>query len=345
MTELLLIFSFGLMAALLFWPGIGVISRWRDARRRQVRVRQEDALKHILKCEVNGQVPTLNSVTGALHLRDNVAADLLNTMELSRLITHAEGRLMLLPAGRELALHIVRAHRLWESYLAEQTGVDESQWHRLAERKEHSISPQEAEVLEARLGHPLVDPHRDAIPESGGELDADSGQPLNTAPLNLPLEIVHIEDEPDAVYRQILALGLRPGMRICVFVKERDCVRIWSEGREIALAPILANNIAYVSVPGATAADLFEEEYLAGLLPGEQARVISLSAACRGAERRRLFDLGFVPGTLIEVEMISPSGDPIAYRVRGTVIALRREQAKHIRIGQRMKVPEPILTS
>ncbi len=345
MTETLLAFSFLFIAGLLFLPGFGVISRWRDAQRRQVRVRREDALKHILKCEVNGQVPTLSNVVGALHVSDAAAAELLKDMERNRLISHADGRLTLLPAGRELALHIVRAHRLWESYLADQTGIDEAQWHRLAERKEHSISPEQADNLEARLGNPILDPHGDTIPESGGELVADLGQPLNTAPLNIPVEIVHIEDEPDAVYRQILALGLRPGMRLCVFVKETECVRIWVEGRELALAPILANNIAFVPVPGATPADLFEEEYLSDLEPGEQARVISLSAACRGAERRRLLDLGFVPGTLIEVEMISPTGDPIAYRVRGTVIALRNEQARVIRIGLRTSSNEPVLKS
>jgi DtxR family transcriptional regulator, Mn-dependent transcriptional regulator len=274
-------------------------------------------------------------VVGALHIKDDSATELLSGMEHNRLVSYGEGRLSLLPAGRELALHIVRAHRLWESYLADQTGVEEAHWHRLAEQKEHSISPEQAVDLEARLGNPILDPHGDTIPAPGGDLVADLGHPLNTAPLNIPLEIVHIEDEPDAVYRQILALGLRPGMRICVFVKESDCVRIWSEGRELALAPILANNIAFVPVPGATAADLVEEEYLSDLELGEEAKVISLSVACRGAERRRLLDLGFVPGTPIEVEMISPAGDPIAYRVRGTVIALRQEQAGVIRIGHR----------
>jgi Fe2+ transport system protein FeoA len=44
-----------------------------------------------------------------------------------------------------------------------------------------------------------------------------------------------------------------------------------------------------------------------------------------------LLDLGFVPGTEVSVELKSPNGDPTAYRVRGAVIALRREQAALIR--------------
>lgn len=60
------------------------------------------------------------------------------------------------------------------------------------------------------------------------------------------------------------------------------------------------------------------------------ARVLRLDS--EGVARRRLFDLGFTPGTLIRVEARSPLGDPTAYRVRDTVIALRREQARQIAV-------------
>lgn len=66
------------------------------------------------------------------------------------------------------------------------------------------------------------------------------------------------------------------------------------------------------------------------LQPGQTAAVVSLS--CTGPNRRRMLDLGILPGTTIAVEMVSPLGDPIAYRVRGAVIALRREQAREISI-------------
>lgn len=69
---------------------------------------------------------------------------------------------------------------------------------------------------------------------------------------------------------------------------------------------------------------------LSSLAPGQRARVSHLSPACTGAERRRMLDLGFVSDTIVEVDMRSPGGDPTAYRVRGTLIALRREQASLI---------------
>lgn len=51
-----------------------------------------------------------------------------------------------------------------------------------------------------------------------------------------------------------------------------------------------------------------------------------------GAERRRLMDLGLTPGTVVRIEQTSPLGDPTAYRIRGSVIALRRSQARGIRV-------------
>ena len=54
----------------------------------------------------------------------------------------------------------------------------------------------------------------------------------------------------------------------------------------------------------------------------------------KSTERRRLFDLGILPGTRIENVMSSPLGDPVAYRIRNSVVALRREQAILIEVEE-----------
>ncbi len=61
---------------------------------------------------------------------------------------------------------------------------------------------------------------------------------------------------------------------------------------------------------------------------GQCCRVLGLDAI--GTQRRRMLDLGLVNGTNVEALHKSPSGDPVAYFVRGTVIALRREDAGKI---------------
>lgn len=317
--------------AALFWPRHGFVARWRRARELTARSRREDVLKHLLKCEVNEREATLDSIAGALQVRTGDAAELVQDLEARGLVAHDASKLRLEAGGREMALHIVRAHRLWESYLAEQTGIAETEWHQRAERQEHLLTPQETDALAARLGHPTHDPHGDVIPGRRENLPADSGQPLGALPLEASAVIMHIEDEPPPVYAQLCAEGLRPGMRVTMLEKTPQRLRFWADGNEHILAPILANNItvaALAETPMPT-----EERLLNQLRHGERSRVLGLAPACRGAERRRLLDLGFVAGTPVEIEIASPLGDPVGYRVRGTVIALRREQAGLIRIA------------
>jgi Fe2+ transport system protein FeoA len=63
---------------------------------------------------------------------------------------------------------------------------------------------------------------------------------------------------------------------------------------------------------------------------GKEATVVNLTSV--GLNRRRMMDLGILPGTQIVAEMVSPLGDPTAYRVRGTVVALRSEQSCEVEI-------------
>jgi DtxR family Mn-dependent transcriptional regulator len=317
------------------WPRHGLLPRWRRAQRLARQSRREDALKHILKSEANGRTPTLDSIAGALQITTGAAARLLEDLENRGLLSFEEGRMRLSLTGQELGMHIVRAHRLWESYLAEETGVAEDEWHRQAERQEHLLTPEEANHLAARLGYPTRDPHGDAIPKAGGVLEGDAGRSLNSVEPETPVLITHIEDEPETVYRQLVAEGLRHGMKAFVIEKSPTRTRFWADGNEHVLAPVLAENVSVEPLPQLRARDLIDEEFLSGLKPGGRARVVGLSPACRGPERRRLLDLGFVPGTAVEIEMVSPGGDPTAYRVRGTVVALRREQANLVRISSR----------
>ena len=68
------------------------------------------------------------------------------------------------------------------------------------------------------------------------------------------------------------------------------------------------------------------------LKPGEEAEVIHVSPTCRGQQRRRLLDFGIVPGTNISIHMNSPMRDPVAYLVKDTIVALRKNQARKVLI-------------
>ncbi|WML39890.1 FeoA family protein [Neobacillus sp. OS1-2] len=67
------------------------------------------------------------------------------------------------------------------------------------------------------------------------------------------------------------------------------------------------------------------------LVNGEKGNLIKLTSLnLDGVMRRRLLDLGFVKGAMVEVVRKSPLGDPIAFRVSQTTIALRKEESSRI---------------
>lgn len=73
-----------------------------------------------------------------------------------------------------------------------------------------------------------------------------------------------------------------------------------------------------------------ETDTLDAMTPGRHAAVSAL--LCSGSIRRRLLDLGMIPGTRVVCIGRSPLGDPSAYLVRGAVIALRRKDCRQILI-------------
>ena len=330
------------VVALLFWPGAGLYGRWQRARSLTTRVLREDTLKHIHKCEMEGRRPTVDSIAGALQIPPNRVAGVLEDMQESHLMMVVDGSFRLTSQGREAALHIVRAHRLWERYLADQTGFEEAEWHEKAERFEHTLPVSEVDALSARLGNPTHDPHGDPIPDAAGKFVAHGGVPLTGRTLDEPLRIVHIEDEPETVYAQLVAEGLYPGMTVRLIEASSRRIRFWANGDEHVLAPLLASNISVVPLPEAApdvgpqvpAGTAEAEERLSALKPGQRGQVTGISPRCRGPERRRLMDLGILPGTVVAAEMASPGGDPTAYRIRDALIALREEQAQLINIAR-----------
>jgi DtxR family Mn-dependent transcriptional regulator len=317
------------LSVVLFWPGTGLAWRWRRGSAASDRVEVEDALKHIWDGEYRQRPATLESLAGALGLTGRAAAELVDRLGRLDLLDHDDSTLRLTGEGRREALRVIRIHRLWERYLADETGLDAREWHAHAERREHLTSDQQAAALAATLGHPRFDPHGDPIPMPSGEVPPHQGMPLTKLAVDQVAEVLHIEDEPEAVFAQIVAAGLMPGMRVRVLERTPQRLRVEAETDEIVLAPVVAANVTVLPIeqPDHQTAAMTR---LSSIDLGEAAEVVALAATCRGAQRRRLLDLGLVPGTRVASELRGPSGDPTAYRIRGALIALRRDQAHHI---------------
>ena len=321
-----------IFAAVLFWPGKGIIPRRARLRKTTIRVLIEDALKHLYNCEYTNVSCTIHSVAGSLNISGNEAANLISNLEGLGLIKSSSDELQLTPEGRSYALRVIRVHRLLERYLADETNVSETEWHSIAEEKEHAISPEQAEVLAAQLGNPIVDPHGDPIPSASGQIPKRKGVPLTLLKEGESATVVHIEDEPKEIYAQLIAEGLCPGIQIRVIESTGRRIKFSAENEECVLAPSFAS---YVTVfPVSKEKGREAHITLSKLKPGKEATVIRISNFIRGQQRRRLMDFGIVPGTKISAEFSSLGSDPVAYKIRGALIALRRNHTDHIFIEE-----------
>ncbi len=329
LTWVFLFVGIAITWAVLLWPDKGLVARWKSWRVAVERERIEDALKILLDHQWENRPASPESLAASLRLSGAETLRLITRIVAQKLVQMSGNELVLTPEGERLALQMARAHRLWERYLADEARMPLEQIHHEAHRMEHGMTPEQVNELDAALGHPLRDPHGDPIPNRSGQVPSSCNTPLTAWPVGQPARIVHLEDEPPIAYAQILAEGLRLSQTVRILEASPERYTLTDGENEYLLAPAVAANVCVEPLPEMQAmpAGVFP---LANLKDRAPAEIIALDEACHGFTRRRFLDLGLTPGTTIYPELTNAFGDPRAYRVRGTLIALRRDQAAQI---------------
>lgn len=323
------------MTALSILAGAAILAllageTFRRLRRRRTargRTRIEDALKHLFDQEYRGLQASFASLRGMLAVNDGELMALLGRMQEQGLVTASGREFRLTPDGERVARQIVRAHRLLERYFADEARLPLRDVHAAAERREHALTRDQVDALDASLGHPRLDPHGDPIPGPDGQISPARDTPVTAWPADTLGTITHLEDEPPLAFAQILAEGLRIGQVVRILESTPERIVLSDGEHEFRLAPAVAANVYLTPAVHAASAGQMS---LADLPRGHAAEVVALDEGCQGFSRRRLMDLGFTPGARLEPALDTFAGDPRAYRVRGTLVALRQEQARQV---------------
>tara|TARA_R110002049_G_scaffold309094_1_gene516827 strand:- start:20525 stop:21547 length:1023 start_codon:yes stop_codon:yes gene_type:complete len=330
-SALILFFVFATVLYLFFRP----IKGWFWILKKNVisneKIIIEDILKQLYHFENSGNKVDMKTLVQVLDFNNHRIVEAVKKMTINDLIYFESDVLKLTDAGRDYALRIVRVHRLWERYLAEKTGFHKTEWHDRAEAMEHKLDHNQTNILAARLGNPKFDPHGDPIPTRTGKIAQVNGVELPLLAVNRVGRITHIEDEPEVIYKQILAENIHIGSLIRVTENNATRIVFQSEGEEFRLAPIVAANLTVSPIEK----EVFLEDNIArlsSLKADETAKIIGISKESRGDSRRRLLDLGFVKNAKISIDLMNPLGEPHAYLIKGTSIALRKDQAAKILI-------------
>jgi DtxR family transcriptional regulator, Mn-dependent transcriptional regulator len=116
----------------------------------------------------------------------------------------------LTPAGAQIALEIIRHHRLIELYLAEALGYEWDKVDAEAEQLEHVISEEFEDKISAMLGDPTVDPHGDPIPAKDGSVAPLSRLTLSEVEAGQLARVARVRDDDPALLRYLAELGIVP---------------------------------------------------------------------------------------------------------------------------------------
>jgi DtxR family transcriptional regulator, Mn-dependent transcriptional regulator len=117
-------------------------------------------------------------------------------------------------AGQEMALRMIRRHRVLELFLVEVLGYTWDQVHEEAERLEHAASDDLVNRMAGYLGEPSTDPHGHPIPGAGGEFLDHRYPTLADLEVGRRAVLRRVSDQDPEMLRYLAGLALRPGARV-----------------------------------------------------------------------------------------------------------------------------------
>lgn len=179
----------------------------------------EDYLKGIFQLQKDGKAVATSELARHLNIGDGSVTGMVKKLSDRKLIRYTPYRgVFLTPAGRRLALQMIRRHRLWEMFLVRFLGYGWDEIHNEADRLEHAASEETIHRLEKMLGFPKTDPHGDPIPDRHGDLAGTLEAPLSEFDAGDAVEIVRVVDNQE-VLQHAARLGL--GLNAKVSIKEK----------------------------------------------------------------------------------------------------------------------------
>lgn len=202
--------------------------------------RSQDYLKAIWNiAEYSREPAQLGELAARVGQKTTTAAEAIRRLAAKGLVLSEPYRgVTLTEQGNELAVAMVRRHRLLETFLVQVLGYTWDEVHDDAELLEHSVSDRFMERIDAHLGHPERDPHGDPIPDARGRVGAVGWVGLDTVGAGETVTVEQTEDRDPQLLRYLAEHGLVPGTRLTVLGPPlAGMVQVRAgDGREVVLA-------------------------------------------------------------------------------------------------------------
>ncbi|MDX9863734.1 MAG: FeoA domain-containing protein [Anaerolineaceae bacterium] len=268
---------------------------------------------------------------------------------------------LLTEEGQQFACRILRRHRLWEVFLVDKLGFSYEEAHEIACQLEHDTANSLADRLDAFLEYPSVNPLGEPIPRGEENLQVRpvvkltailAGQRVRVLRSDLDgaardflsengiqrgawLQVMASSDEAVLVKMGESVLSVMSELAQAIFVEADPSVELpenvvmAAQACQINMAqdveePIIKENKRMEQ----SANIIVQQQTLNNLKVGQRGIVVSVKSS--GPIKRRMMDMGLVPGSEVRVLRVAPLGDPIEFEVKGYSLSLRKSEAKNI---------------
>jgi DtxR family transcriptional regulator, Mn-dependent transcriptional regulator len=206
----------------------------------------EDYLKAIYVLEMNGEKVNNSALANHMGFAPASATNMVKKLAQLNLVEYEPYQgVRLTRLGRQVALEVLRHHRLLELFLHETLAMSWDRVHDEAEKLEHVISETLEDAIAAVLGQPTVDPHGDPIPSKDGQVVRQAGVPLSEVSINQVYILVRVLHQDQERLHYLGSLGLYPGTRVNVVERTpfNGPLLIEIEGEKHAMAYDMAETL------------------------------------------------------------------------------------------------------
>jgi DtxR family transcriptional regulator, Mn-dependent transcriptional regulator len=176
----------------------------------------EDALRTIFVLTGRGDEVSTSVLARHLGVAPPTMSIMLKRLAEHGLVERTDHRATLTPHGAGHARHVVRRHRLLETFLVRVVGLAPHEVHDEADALEHAVSDRLLDRIDAMLDRPTHDPHGDPIPRSGDAHVEGWGTRLADAAVGGEFRVERVQDWDAAALAHLDDLGVVPGLTLVV---------------------------------------------------------------------------------------------------------------------------------
>lgn len=208
---------------------------------------EENYLKTIYSLfRVNNKPVSTNKIAESLATKASSVTDMIKKLAEKELVNYVKYQgVSLTNQGKELAIYVIRKHRLWEVFLVRYLNFKWDEVHEVAEQLEHVKSMKLIDSLDTFLDFPRYDPHGDPIPDKEGNIVSRNAVLLSELNEERSGVLVGVKDSSSAFLKYLDNAEIKLGASIEIIHKESfdNSMLLLVDGQKISISQQISNNL------------------------------------------------------------------------------------------------------